>query len=196
LLLWREPVIEGSIDSPHPVARPLVTRSRAMQKCSRHFRVRAPEFKEPASGGFFAFVARTGYRRFDTLATSCASPSGPRDAKMLPTFSGSGTLFKMNGPPRRSVFFASCLCHLYPVSRPLPYRYAILPLSSVRHDSDNLWTAPQFFPLCSLLWTYQLCQRPSWPGSGDHAICHRHWACWLFFVRASPILSDSPEWFF
>ncbi len=35
-------------------------------------------FKEPASGGFFAFMGRTRYRRFDSLATSCGSPSGSR----------------------------------------------------------------------------------------------------------------------
>jgi len=111
LLLWSEPVIEGSIHSPHPVAHPSgrakprdakmlpaflsgfghqnlknpplagfcfcganplskvrytrhilwltlrVARSRAMQKCSRHFCPGSGTiFKEPASGGFFAFV--------------------------------------------------------------------------------------------------------------------------------------------
>jgi len=53
LRLWGEPVIEGSIHSPHPCGSPSGSRWHAMQKCARHFCPGSGTiFKEPASGGF------------------------------------------------------------------------------------------------------------------------------------------------
>jgi len=57
LRLCGEPVIEGSIHSPHPCGSPFGPRWHAMQKCSRHFRVRAPSLKNPPLAGFCVYGA-------------------------------------------------------------------------------------------------------------------------------------------
>ncbi|MER2045037.1 MAG: hypothetical protein ABS943_14545, partial [Pantoea agglomerans] len=73
-------------------------RSRAMQKCSRHFCPGSGTiFKEPASGGFLRSGANPLSKVRFTRHIPVARPPGrakPRDAKMLPAFSGSGTIFK------------------------------------------------------------------------------------------------------
>jgi hypothetical protein len=55
LRLWGEPVIEGSIHSPHPVARPLGRAKPRDAKMLPAFSGSGTIFKEPASGGFLLF---------------------------------------------------------------------------------------------------------------------------------------------